>query len=317
MDEFLDLPAEYHPFGKGPWPCLNPASDHYREPLVQECDIRISYRPEYPVGRPIGTFACACGFVYNRSGPDRSPEDRFRRSRQVQSYGPVWEAALKRLWEDPDISLGQIARQLGGADHTVKCQAARLGLSFSHPQNRSVLVDPKRQLKPKQDGVLPSVQLNAYRTEWLTAREENPNAGRHELQKRFKRVSSWLRRHDAEWLESHMPPCRKSNQPRVDWQSRDIQLAADVKSAAVHLRTAPGCPIKITKNAIAREINMPTWLLRKPVLEKLPLTSEVCAIVIETPESFALRRIRWAIERYREEDICPVHHESSSYSVLL
>jgi hypothetical protein len=89
LQDFLLQPTAWRPFGEGPWPCLNPAADHYRQPVVQE--MKLTYRKED--GRLTGAFTCSCGFVYTRRGPDVTPEDRFRRERTV-SYGPAWEKKL-------------------------------------------------------------------------------------------------------------------------------------------------------------------------------------------------------------------------------
>lgn len=37
---FFQLPSEFYLFGKGPWPCLNRASDHYQKPVIQNCHIK-------------------------------------------------------------------------------------------------------------------------------------------------------------------------------------------------------------------------------------------------------------------------------------
>lgn len=71
---FWDLPAQPGPFGASPWPCLNPAAQHYQEAVVHTCQIQ----PSRKDGRPIGTFRCHCGFHYQRIGPDYGPLDRYR-----------------------------------------------------------------------------------------------------------------------------------------------------------------------------------------------------------------------------------------------
>lgn len=71
---FWDLPAQPGPFGASPWPCLNPAAQHYQEAVVYTCQIQSSRKD----GQPIGTFRCHCGFQYQRIGPDYGPLDRYR-----------------------------------------------------------------------------------------------------------------------------------------------------------------------------------------------------------------------------------------------
>ena len=63
----MDVGEDEGPFGKGPWPCLNKAADHYKQPVIQHVNITRDYKSS----APIGTFECSCKFVYARKGPDR------------------------------------------------------------------------------------------------------------------------------------------------------------------------------------------------------------------------------------------------------
>jgi hypothetical protein len=54
-EEFFRLPDEIEPFGKSPWPCLNPGGGHYRELRVGKCLIKHTYDESK---RLIGTFLC-------------------------------------------------------------------------------------------------------------------------------------------------------------------------------------------------------------------------------------------------------------------
>src|SRR5829696_6853247 len=109
--------AEYKPFGEGPWPCLNKASDHYRQPQVAQCRIEDGFKKN--LGKPVGTFVCECGFIYTRTGPDHTEEDRSKMS-SVQFYGSVWEGSLRKLWEDTSLTMCEIAQKLGVNELTVK-----------------------------------------------------------------------------------------------------------------------------------------------------------------------------------------------------
>ena len=71
----------------------------------------------------------------------QSPEDRFRVGR-YESFGPIWEAELNKLWQDPAISLVQMARQLGVHRSTLARHAARYSLPrLFHSLLRVVLHD--------------------------------------------------------------------------------------------------------------------------------------------------------------------------------
>jgi hypothetical protein len=142
-----------------------------------------------------------------------------------------------------------------------------------------------------------------HRSNWLAALDEDPKAGRSELEKKCRRSHIWLQQHDPEWLNSHMPPSRKYKYgPRVDWESRDKQTAEEVKSAAVRLKGSLGSP-QVTRAAIGRETGRCTLLVKS--LGQLPLTAQALSEVVETREAFAIRRIGWVAKAYLQEMILP------------
>ncbi|MBD2088827.1 hypothetical protein H6F67_03030 [Microcoleus sp. FACHB-1515] len=184
--EFFQLSGELKPFGDGSWPCLNPVCIHFRQPQIQEYTLK----RDRSHGRMTATFCCECGFTYARLGPDQSPDDRFRVGK-VTAWGQVWEDFLKQLWEDSTVSLEQIANRLSVDRQTVKRQAARLGLTFPRPSPTWKQTQIGETTPPKTDEVN-SVQVEAYREEWLEILRQNPDAGRAQLSSQHSRVHSWL-----------------------------------------------------------------------------------------------------------------------------
>ena len=314
-EEFFNLVEEFekpsynsNPFGEGPWPCLNPVCDQFRKPQIRECSIHFTHIQKERRNRPVGTFRCTCGFVYSRTGPDVLPEDQFLVTK-VKSYGSLWEARLQNLWEDSSLSLRAIARKLGFKHTTVKSQAVRLGLRFPRPgpiakstqASTELLSHPRNALVTTQD------TLEIYREEWLAAVNKNPGARRTFLANTFSRLYHYLRKYDAEWLEAHMPlpfvHRRVGAARQVDWESRDIELADAVKLSALRLKNISTDPVRITKTAIGQDIDKKELLHRQ--LHKLPKTAQVLAEVIETREQFAVRRVEWATECFRKQNISP------------
>src|SRR5665648_235618 len=88
-DFFKGIRKAYNPFGKGPWPCLNKASDHYRQDVVS----RLIVTADYKTREPVGTFKCECGYIYSRKGPDKSKNDRYYKGR-VKAFGSIWNLSL-------------------------------------------------------------------------------------------------------------------------------------------------------------------------------------------------------------------------------
>ena len=65
--------------------------------------------------------------------------------------------------------------------------------------------------------------------------------------------------------------------------------------------------IWITRSVLSRHIGLNKWL--HGPLSKLPRTKALLAEVLDTHASFALRRLQWVKNRYREEGICPTRYQ--------
>jgi hypothetical protein len=306
VEEFFKLPSEFKPFGEGPWFCLNPVCPHFQKLKIKECQIKYAKIESTPINIPswVGIFGCECGFVYSIKDFHQTTSNRFRVS-TVKSYGPLWEEALRKLWEDSSVTLTKIGHQLGVSTWTVKKHAIRLGLSCPRqgPSKPTQLKAEQLSCSVKEQVDAPN-KFEIYRNEWLSVLEQNPNADRTSLYKQCPRVYGWLRKRDSEWLEAHLPPPRRKNgSPQADWKSRDIQLAEAVRNSAVRLKEADGRPIKITRRAIGRDINQ--LVLIQVHLNKLPLSAKALEEVVETWEVYTIRRIYWAAECFRREKVYP------------
>jgi hypothetical protein len=300
VEEFFQLPEESSPFGEGPWPCLNPAAVHYRQPVILKC--RLGDRLRY--GKPTGKFSCDCGFAYVRTGPDSSPEDKFRVGRII-SFGQVWEAKLKHLWQDASLSISEIARRLGVDPLTVRRHGAHLELLLSRPNKRLKTLTHATQLKGKAVSVAWEKKRRGCRSKWLSAMKQGREITLKALRLKLPREYAWLLQHDAEWLDGNKPQPRRRNLPTtsVDWKRRDAEYAAAVKAAACRLKEAPGRPVRVTRTAIGRDLGAITLLRQK--LHRMPLTARILSRVLETQEQYAVRRVWWVAELYGRENVLP------------
>lgn len=300
-EAFFALDLEEKPFGDGPWPCLNPASDHYQEKRILEyrlsCSKYVKRRP------PVGTFSCSCGFTYARTGPDTSDNDLFRCDR-ILSFGWVWEAKLRRLWEDPTVSFKRLVAELQTTTFLVKRQVARLGLSTDEQTQRTIYLEPRHQPAQPIVWVVDPVTREEYREKWLRVMQEYPDAGRNTWLNEARKAYQWLRRNDSEWIAEKLATCQKRHKNYIrtaDWEKRDGQLVEEVKNAIDQMRNAHP-PKKITLTAVTKHIHG-THLSGN--LHHYPRTATFLAEHLDTNESYALRRIEWVTELYCEEHICP------------
>jgi hypothetical protein len=296
--EFFTSFEEYNPFGKGPWPCFNKASNHYLESRITDCRIIDSPVKGKP-SRPMGTFRCKCGFVYTRMGPDSEDDDRFRVD-SVQDYGVVWEKKLRDLWPDSTVTLYQMADILGTAQNTVVRRAIYLGLQYPRTPT---LASPSKLVHKRYKIIRRSIpgDLKERRERLLRLIKANPNAGRLELQKLSPYLLDWLRRHDRNWLNDNLPAPRRSRPKgaRVDWRSRDKELVATIKLAVKRIRSNDGRPIRVSLAEIIRAIGHQADLEQR--LHKLPRTAKVLGTHLESLEAFAIRKVLWAERCYHQE----------------
>jgi hypothetical protein len=299
-EEFFRLPTELSFFGEGPWPCLNPAAEHFQEQMISGYELSSRLRG----GRPIAIFRCCCGFTYARSGPDTKPEEKFRIGRVI-SFGPVWEARLKQLWKKPSLSLSEVGRQLGVDPLTVRRHAARLKLPTLRSGRKSKTLNPAARLKSIHDAMAPAVKRRTYRAKWAASTRQSPQITLRALRRRHAREYAWLLQNDSEWLKRNSPRPRRGTQSTsgVDWKKRDAETAVAVRTAATRLRHTPGRPAQVTRTAIGRAVGAVALLRQK--LHKMPLTAQILANVVETREGYAVRRIRWAAECFIRECIRP------------
>ncbi|CAM3937884.1 TnsD family Tn7-like transposition protein [Cohnella lubricantis] len=264
-NQISEYKISYEPFGKGPWPCLNKAADHYKAPMISSCEITRCSK----TGLPVGTFSCTCGFVYSRKGPDQSIDDRLKIGR-IKNFGEVWYEKL-RIISQQDISLREMSRRLGCDPKTVI--------------NR--LSNSKTPIPTAVDQ-----ESISYKKEWRELVSSNSELSVTELRKLNQSVYAWLYRHDRSWLHEHSPVNRKSStkRERINWAERDHQIAKEVQLAANEILHGKSDKlIRVTKTEIGRRIGKLPLLFN--MLHKLPETAKQLNVVLETVEEFQKRRI--------------------------
>ncbi|MFB6469511.1 TnsD family transposase [Cytobacillus sp. Hz8] len=274
LEELWNEETDYHPFGKAPFPCLNAGADHYLQPVI----IEVSVRYDSKIKRPVGTFSCSCGFVYARSGPDSSEEDRYRVGR-VKKLGQIWEAKLKELLQK-GLSLREIARRLKVDVNTVKKYGQKLR---------------EDEVELSSEGQNDVIIKEGFREEWLDLQEQYPERSKTELRKVNSGLYTWLYRNDREWLNSSSP--KKKQIPmvnnRVDWDKRDEEILEVVKVVVEEILNSNDKPERITISGVGKKIGKLSLLEKH--LSKLPRTNEYLLQNTDSVRDFQIRRIKWAI----------------------
>lgn len=291
--EFFRLPAEIEPFGKGPWPCLNPAGGHYREARIKKCMIKQIRDDSKTLA---GTFLCECGFSYRRIGSDATDERQYHYD-MVMSFGVAWYEELRRMKENGTHSRKEMAQELRVSVDTIKSQLKRLKASSESgvpPTQRKKMGRPRL---PVSD----SDRRSKHRRMWRETVAENLEASRTELRRAAPKAYNWLAVHDKKWLDENSPEWRLSHRkiPQVDWSERDQNYSASVCETSRKMLTAPGRPVRASRTAISKHIGILAVVTKSG--GKLPLTNKALDEVSESATAFAIRRICWAANCYRQE----------------
>lgn len=153
-------------FGSGPWPCRNPLSAHSGQAVADRLGFRCFN------GRYTGTITCRCGYAYTRA----VCEDGGLGPPRFRCYGPLLKPVLERL-VGTGASLNAAARELGLRSHTVKREAAILGLDTAWKFELCAKPKPKsaadrepagvrRARRPRQPGAVRRDWLKAPRRDW-------------------------------------------------------------------------------------------------------------------------------------------------------
>lgn len=274
---FDDTSDNYNPFGKGPWPCLNKAAEHYREDVVS--DLRIT--ADYKTRLPVGTFTCDCGFVYSRKGPDKKSDDRYKIGR-IKNFGGVWEEKLKTYLNENKYGLRELARFMHCDPKTILKFDFILGTNRFKSNNRYVkekkIVSDNSKLIEYENCILDSIKVNPWAT-------------RTEIRNMWNKEYIYIYRKDKKWLYDNLPKKIKTinNNILVDWNSRDNEILSMVKNKYDELMRSDN-PIRITKSSIGRALGISAALEKN--IKKLPNTEEYLNKVTETVEEFQVRRCK-------------------------
>ncbi|MEG6612509.1 TnsD family transposase [Pseudoclostridium thermosuccinogenes] len=286
IEELFIKELSYRPFGEGPWVCLNPAADHFLEPVVE--NLLIKYRRRNK--NVNGFFSCSCGFEYmetvTKEQGERGKEQR--RFVRVVKYGPVWEAKVWELLES-GVSVQEIAVRLNADIKTV-----RRYISEEEQKKSKKLIERNSVASAEFE-----VKRQYHREKWLQILRENPDKGRLELRRLGKYTCTWLCRNDREWWEKNTP-AKKFVQAysNVDWETRDKEILQHVKQTVHEILESDERPQRISLRLIKTRSGLKSFDLQ---LDKLPLTKSFINSVIETPMDLHKRRIQWAIEKLNKE----------------
>ncbi|MBP3971404.1 TnsD family transposase [Bacillus sp. WL1] len=265
VDEITKIKLDSGPFGKGPFPCLNRAANHYKQLVIPSVDITRDFKTK----EPIGTFTCSCGFTYARKNRNNTVRDKFKIGR-VKVFGEVWEKRLKELTKS-NLSIRAIARELGVDSKTVK---------------KYLSEDIKINIQSMEINRQLEVQ---YKQDIIKAINQFPQLNRTELRAKYNKQYAFLYTHNKEWLMEALPSKQRNLQVTkiVDWSKRDQEYVAKIRTLYHELLLLEKS-VRITKSLIGKRLGILSNLERH--LGKLPKTKKLLNSITESVQQFQIRR---------------------------
>lgn len=260
---------EYRPFGEPPWLCLNPLSDHYKERVVQRCELKQTRLRSY------GVFSCDCGFTYKREiGEKTKPEDEYS---DILSFGSYFEERLNEMSQKEGISNRELLESIGFSKY------AAIGL-----------VTRRKTGKPTD------TKKVAYREVIGGLIENNLDTMRSQVRKKADKEYQWLLQHDREWLEQQLPePSGKrpyEYRRTTNWEKLDNDTCARLCDTAQYIRSKLGKPRRVTKNLLLKQARAAKIIKFKTRYSKSLKQLENLA---ESRDDYQIRCINWAVTELR------------------
>lgn len=296
IKDFFKTPTRRQPFGEGPWPCLNPACENFRRPIITTCQ----QVPRKGFGEPKGIFRCACGLAYYRIGADNCPNDRFH-ANGFDSVTESWKITLTDLAvENPTVK--SLAAHFCTSPQIIRQHLLDLGFEYESRTIRGISYSV--MIFPGADRQQEKLKLRkSKRTEWLSLQENNSEMPRNGFCRKYIELYGWLARHDKQWLDTHLPPRKSRGGPgyRYDWHKVDKELAKRVRHEANRIRSSPGKLVRVSPSLVAGNLGKLALVNKRGYL--LPLTCQALSEVCESIEDFAIRRIRWKAASFKSQGV--------------
>lgn len=309
-EQFFTSFTEFKPFVEGPYPCLSRASDHYGELRIQQCEVFDNLTKGTQRGKPIAAFTCDCGFIYQRIGPDKLEDDRFRYD-SIREYGISWENKLREMWNDFSLSREEIGRRMKISALSVTNAAHRLNFPMNSPGAR-VSNDKAHRRTPRRTL---SESKTIFREKWIEVLSENPQANRTKLIKIASFEYLWLMRNDAKWIKEKLPEVLQVPRKRtyLDWEEIDNKLSAEVRDICQKiLLLTPTKRVCITE--VIKRTNYKSWIEKREL--KLPKTAHFLSENLESLEDYMIRKLKQTEENFLKAKKIPSRSQLTRQAVI-
>lgn len=264
------------------YPCLNPIADHYKKKVISNVIITADYKTR----KPVGTFKCSCGFIYSRK-----MKAHVNSIGSIKEFGHVWLNKLKELSTNKELSLREVARQMGCDPKTAKKYLIKL------KENKEV---NSKNTDSNQEVIKYGNKEQTYIDRIVEYNQQNPDSNRTEARKNFSREYIWLYRNNKKLLEVLLPEKKyiKNNIPQeIDWTKRDKSIYMKIHKEYNKIINNKE-KVRVTKTLLGKRAGELAKI--EKYMEKLPLTKQFFNCVAETVEQYQIRRVIYITDNMKE-----------------
>lgn len=269
VEKFINYEGSGNPFGEGPWPCLNPVSNHYKKMLIENCSVNKC------TNKITAVFKCnKCGFTYTR----KLKSDIYDLY-SIREYGHVWKRKVKILLNQ-NATQYKIAKIMKCDHTTVKLYQQKLDMRICNKKNKQFVNN----------------KLLEYKKKMYEYINNNKKQSRVEIRNALNKEYYYILSKDRMWLQNILP--KKATTACYgnwkDWDKEDDELLVAVKKAIKDILEDSKLT-RVTISNISRKCKKLS-ITRKIYFNKLPKTRQFIINNLETRESFNKRKIKRCIE---------------------
>ena len=267
IEMFFKIKIDTNPFGKGPWPCLNVAAEHYLEKVINSYELQLTYRSTVPKG----IFRCICGYVYFRKGLHKHEQNMFKADK-VLERGTMWKAKFIKCLEESNYNIRYTSR-------TMQCSREKIR---KYIKNKGFVESEYRRVETDL--------FIEYSNKIINFIDTTSNCTRSDIYKNLRFEVRWIRINNPEWIEENFPTSRRylgAPKNKSYYTEQDLIRLDLIKKAYNEIillekpkRITVGIIERYSKLKIARHI------------KKLPRTKQYIDGIVETRDDFRLRRVK-------------------------
>lgn len=285
----LNLLKKHPDIVRGPWKCLNKASDHYGESIIKTYHSRRVSKNNY-----VYTVKCKCGMVYTQVFETDDKSNINIGKIYVKEFGHVWLDKLKKLAE-LNLKPNEIAKTLGVIVPTLFKIASvnKVPLNYN-PTEYSIIRNKE-------------VTLSRYKKKWLELINKHTTKTIKELKSENRTIYDYIQKNDGKWLKETNNKIRDRYQrpgfkPRRDYENLDKILRDDLEIKLEELKKEnPKCRLSV--NYICRSTSHEAYIALEGLFNYYPLSKKFLEENCESLVDYQIRRLWNCANKLNEKNL--------------